>query len=57
MGNLSEKLHLAPDILGNTTVVNLYGKEMALVENYQSIIKPVYSKTRTADNQFVVSSL
>ena len=24
MGNLSEKLHLAPDILGNTTVVNLY---------------------------------
>ena len=38
MGNLSEKLHLAPDILGNTTVVNLYGKEMALVENYQSII-------------------
>ena len=38
MGNLSEKLHLAPDILENTTVVNLYGKEMVLVENYQSII-------------------
>ena len=38
MGRISEKLELAPDILEGATVVNLYGKDMALVENYQSII-------------------
>lgn len=38
MDRISEKLDLAPDILEGATVVNLYGKDMALVENYQSII-------------------
>ncbi len=38
MRKISEKLELPPDILDGATLVNLYGKDMALVENYQSII-------------------
>lgn len=56
MGHLSEKLHLAPDILENTTVVNLYGKEMALIENYQSIIDytPEHIKLQGKHNKLIV---
>ncbi len=38
MKTVSERLNLAPDILEGATVVNMYGKHMALVENYKSII-------------------
>ena len=38
MRTVSEKLNLSPDILEGATVVNMYGKHMALVENYKSII-------------------
>lgn len=38
MGVVSDKLHLPPDILEGATIINVYGKEMALVENYKSII-------------------
>lgn len=39
MRTVSEKLNLCPDILEGATVVNMYGKHMALVENYKSIIE------------------
>ncbi len=38
MGRISEKLCLTPDIVDDATIVNLYGKELAYVENYQSIL-------------------
>lgn len=38
MKSVSDKLHLPPDILEGATVINVYGKDMALVENYKSII-------------------
>ena len=38
MRTVSERLNLSPDILEGATVVNMYGRHMALVENYKSII-------------------
>jgi sporulation protein YqfC len=32
-------LDLMPDILEGATIINVYGNESALVENYQSIIE------------------
>ena len=42
MKSVSDKLHLPPDILEGATVINVYGKDMALVENYKSIINYSY---------------
>ena len=39
MKKISEKLDLAPDILEGSTIVNVYGNQSALVENYKSIIE------------------
>lgn len=39
MKKISEKLELAPDILEGATIVNMYGNQSALVENYKSIIE------------------
>lgn len=38
MRTVTEKLNLTPDILEGATVVTMYGKCMALIENYKSII-------------------
>lgn len=38
MNAVSDKLHLTPDILEGATVINVYGRDMALIENYKSII-------------------
>lgn len=43
MKKISEKLDLAPDILEGSTILNMYGNQSALVENYKSIIE--YSPT------------
>ncbi|MCH5265278.1 MAG: YabP/YqfC family sporulation protein [Lachnospiraceae bacterium] len=39
MKKISEKLELPPDILEGATIVNVYGNQSALVENYKSIIE------------------
>lgn len=39
MKKLTEKLDLPPDILDGATIVNMYGNQSALVENYKSIIE------------------
>lgn len=39
MKRISETLDLAPDILEGSTIVNMYGNQSALVENYKSIIE------------------
>ena len=39
MKKISEKLDLPPDILEGATIVNVYGNQSALVENYKSIIE------------------
>lgn len=39
MGRLTEKLDIPPDILEGATIVNMYGNQSALVENYKSIIE------------------
>ncbi len=39
MKKVSEVLDLTPDILEGATIINVYGNESALVENYQSIIE------------------
>lgn len=39
MKKITEMLDLMPDILEGATIINVYGNESALVENYQSIIE------------------
>ncbi len=39
MKKITEKLDLPPDILDGATIVNMYGNQSALVENYKSIIE------------------
>ncbi|MCH5252168.1 MAG: YabP/YqfC family sporulation protein [Lachnospiraceae bacterium] len=39
MKKISEKFDLPPDILEGATIVNVYGNQSALVENYKSIIE------------------
>ncbi|MBO5485601.1 MAG: YabP/YqfC family sporulation protein [Eubacterium sp.] len=42
--NLSEKLDIPPDVTEGATIINVYGNQTALVENYKSIIE--YSDTQ-----------
>lgn len=42
--NLSEKLDIPPDVTEGATIVNVYGNQSALIENYKSIIE--YSETQ-----------
>ena len=42
--NLSEKLDIPPDVTEGATIINVYGNQSALVENYKSIIE--YSDTQ-----------
>ena len=37
--NLSEKLDIPPDVTEGATIINVYGNQTALVENYKSIIE------------------
>ena len=39
MKRISEKLNLPPDVVDGATIVNVYGNQSALVENYKSIIE------------------
>lgn len=39
MKKVSEMFDLTPDILEGAIIINVYGNESALVENYQSIIE------------------
>lgn len=39
MKRVTEMLDLMPDILEGAIIINIYGNETALVENYQSIIE------------------
>ncbi len=39
MKKVSEMFDLMPDILEGAIIINVYGNEHALVENYQSIIE------------------
>ena len=50
MKTVSERLNLAPDILEGATVVNMYGKHMALVENYKSIIDILRNRLNCREN-------
>ena len=42
--NLSEKLDIPQDVTEGATIINVYGNQTALVENYKSIIE--YSDTQ-----------
>ena len=39
MKKISEKLDIPPDVTEGATIVNVYGNQSALVENYKSIIE------------------
>lgn len=39
MKKISEKLEIPPDVIDGATIVNVYGNQSALVENYRSIIE------------------
>lgn len=39
MSKIAERLDLAPDVLDGATIVNMYGNQSALIENYKSIIE------------------